>query len=508
MTTSELSDSEVLQMILDSIVIPSEIVGNIVLSDAYSAGGYTSSASWRSTASSVITSSGVVTPNVSDRTATLVLTLTYREETLRHNFNVTVLGNEAFLVLYAVIHNLVEIPIDPVSEDLTLPSSYTIDDKTVLATWSSSNEEALTSNGAVHLTTQRQTVTLTLVLEYAGVERTDTFQVVLAQNPDSLPENWWHTVSVYSDAISGEVAKPSTPSCFSGAVYRKVVSSKDYWLGIETLITIPTFTPDPDRVDSTRPSYYLDNASIYLGGNAYNESDVGLTWSIGYDNDHSTAYSSIGIAFRPFWRYITSAESCTNNNCYRNAYVGDFEYYYFPGDTIRMSVYSPQPGYMQMRIELISETTDPDYANKRAEYGLLGDFNHVFVTPMFPSSGMGAAKAEFKRVNAIDQVANEGKATINTNSTVENAIWHEVYLYRMIDNILYRVPMTSSRTASMTCPLGSNVNGDFSNAFTITYDGVDSFLGGEVVSLHPNNGTGRLYNIAIILPKREEIVEV
>lgn len=499
-TTSETrSVQENLELIMNSIEIPAELTEDLELPAHYSYEGIEADASWHSTASSVITSAGVVSITSYDQTATLVLTLSIGEVSVFKNFDVVVLGNVDYLLLYAVLHNQIDFGNGQVSENLVLPETYIQDNKVVEATWISSNEEFLEADGTIHPGQQSNQVTLYLKLTYNGVFREDSFTLTILPDPNSLPINWWHTVDVYTGAIVGEALDPSVPSCFHGAVYRKVVSSKDYWLGIEAVVTIPEFIPDVDRYDATKPSYFLDNASLYMGGNAYSESDVGLTWSIGYFNSESTSYTTSGIAFRPFWRYITSVEACTNNNCYRNANVNDFQFYYFPGDTIRMSVISPTPGYMQMRIELLSLTTNEHFVDARARYGLGDDFERVFVTNPFPSAGMGAAKAEFKRVNAIDQVANEGKPTLNTNSVVENSIWHEVYLYRMIDGVLYRVPMVDTRSASMTCPLGTNINGDFSNAYEISYEGVDQSLGGEVVTLNPNNGTGKLYNTEMII---------
>lgn len=305
-----------------------------------------------------------------------------------------------------------------------------------------------------------------------------------------IKDNSKHKLPIYTKKIKDEEPKPITPRCFSGSIYRKVVSSRDYWLGIEALITLPEFIPDPERIDSTAKNYFLDVSSIYMGGNAESESDVGLAWRTGYRSYDSKELSKEAITFRPFWRYITE----THQNFYCDLNPHEFEFYYYPGDTIRMSVYSPKPGFMQMRIELIKETENQKYKNERKKYNLDKNFNHVFFTSYFPSKGMGVVKSEFKRVNAIDQTYNEGKPTINTNSLVKNVIWHEVYLYRKIDGSLYKVPFTKSRSASMTCPLGVNENGDFSNAFEISYDGVDKSLGGEIVTLNPNNGTGKLYN--------------
>lgn len=74
------------------------------------------------------------------------------------------------------------------------------------------------------------------------------------------------------------------------------------------------------------------------------------------------------------------------------------------------------------------------------------------MSPVFTSPGNGVTDAEYKRVNAIDQVANEGKTAIETATTVTNAIWHHTYLYRVIDGILYRVPMTDERCAARAAP--------------------------------------------------------
>ena len=490
--------------ILEQVHIPELVAEDSELPLTYTVDGYQATASWRSTASSIIDSTGKIHADVSNRFATLILTLTYEGETLTKNFDITVLGDEDYLVLYAVLNSKVSLPNDEITDDLVLPTEYSLEGKIVSAKWTSANESILTSAGEITMINQPQEVQLTLELSLNKPKMSKPFTIKVAQNPATLPQNYFHLSPVYLGDIENEAVKPYTPSCFPGAIYRKVVSSKDYWIGIEATVTLPEFIPDPERYDSTALSYYLDNSSVYMGGHAYSESDVGLAWSIGLPNKDATSISKSGVAFRPFWRYITNTENCTNNNCFRNANVRDFEYYYYPGDTIRMSVYSPKPGNLQLRIELISETTNPDYMNRRADYGLTEDFNKVFVSNIFPSAGMGEFKAEFKRVNAIDQVRNEGKPTINTNAQVNNAIWHEVYLYRKIDGVLYKVPLTEERSASMTCPLGSKVNGAFSNTFELSYEGVDRTLGGEIVTLNPNNGTGRLYNVAFIIEKKKE----
>lgn len=306
---------------------------------------------------------------------------------------------------------------------------------------------------------------------------------------------------IFVGVIPNELAAPTVPACFQGAYYHKVFSSKDYWTGIEAEITLPM--PDinryeasySDSLDIDPNARNLDNPSIYMGGKAALESDVGLSLKNAlFKNSSGTEAVSIGsFAFRPFWRYITSygydvgtydreqgrfyAVTCNGSgstkNCSANWDYQDTQYYYLPGDRVRMIVYSPKPGYLQLQIELIEVSTMPYSVGVRTFNGWRAP--ESFISPVFASSGQGDMKSEFKRVNAIDQVANEGKPAIPTTTTVSNAIWHNAYLFRKIDGVTYRVTMNNSRVGIMNCPLATQ----------ITATGIDAITGGETVDIHP-----------------------
>lgn len=310
---------------------------------------------------------------------------------------------------------------------------------------------------------------------------------------------------IYTEKIMGEVGAPTPPACFQGAFYHKVFSSKDYWLGIEAEVTLPM--PDINRYESNFDTSLdmdpnarnLDNPSIYMGGHSSTESDVGLSLKpVLVNNNAGVSNISIGsYAFRPFWRYITNhsydagsydrsngrfySVSCTGGttkNCIANWDFQDTQYYYLPGDRIRMIIYSPKPGWLQLQIELVEASTLPYSVGVRTFNGW--EAPKSFISPIFPSGGHGSMTAEFKRVNAIDQVANEGKPAVSTTTLVREAIWHNTYLYRKINDTLYRVPMNMTRVGIMSCPL--------STQFTTTP--IDATTGGQSVTIHP--GTPRL----------------
>lgn len=301
---------------------------------------------------------------------------------------------------------------------------------------------------------------------------------------------------IWEGVIEGEKKNPAKPALFGGAWYYKVVSSKDKWVGIEATVTLPEIDinryngsyDDSLAVDPNAKN--LDNPSIYLGGNAETESDVGLSLSK-VALDASGTISTGNVAFRPFWRYITDedqdvggydvhggeyAVTANGNNCFANYHWKFTEYYYLPGDQLRIIVFSPEPGKLQLQIDVLAVSTLPSSVEIREKYGWKDPQD--FLSPIFTSPGQGTGMdAEFKRVCAIDQSGNEGGTAIDTTTLVKDVIWHETYLYREIDGTLYRVPMSEDRRAAIGAP--------YEDRFTITHEGVDSSKGGEVVTIHP-----------------------
>jgi hypothetical protein len=59
---------------------------------------------------------------------------------------------------------------------------------------------------------------------------------------------------------------------------------------------------------------------------------------------------------------------------------------------------------------------------------------------------------EFKRVNAIDQVANEGKPAQSTKTKVENGKWSDSYLFRTYNGKVIKAPLHEGRFTDMRCP--------------------------------------------------------
>ncbi len=227
-------------------------------------------------------------------------------------------------------------------------------------------------------------------------------------------------------SLTNEVPPAATIPCFPGAYYRKVVSSFDDWTGITGIVVLGHPTTDPNRLDSQRNNLPLDNFSIYMGGNAggHYEVDAGMTWTFSVDKATGNT-SKERIAWRPFWR--TKVWSNPPNV---------EQYTWHPGDTIQMTVKMVAPQKLRM---IIADAGAQPF--KKFEV----DFDAEGFTAEQPR--------QFKRVNAIDQVRNEGKPVQPTAARVTGGEWLFTSLFKG-DQELH---MNQARYTDMRCPDADNI---------------------------------------------------
>lgn len=227
--------------------------------------------------------------------------------------------------------------------------------------------------------------------------------------------------------FNGEIQPSVSAECLAGAYYRKAVSSKDYWSGISGTVVLPVLVYDLNRENPKKPGTYLDNASVYLGGSSDNqETDIGMTWDVIREADGSV--SKERKAFRPFMR--RTGYKSGQAALYQNA-PAQSKYYWYPGETITMSIQVIEP----KKIKFIVEGAGKKY-------------EEIFEADGYQQELM----ASYKRVNAIDQVSNEGKPVQTTTAKVTGAKWLEVYLFRSVNATVVKTPMHSKRFTDMQCP--------------------------------------------------------
>lgn len=217
-----------------------------------------------------------------------------------------------------------------------------------------------------------------------------------------------------------EVAPAKMIPCFAGAYYRKAVSSFDAWTGIAGFVKLGTPQFDENRLRAEDKNQYLDNPSVYMGGNAGGkfEVDAGLTWE--FTTDANGKKSTQRNAFRPFWRTKTW-----------NAAPAQKEFYFYPGETVQMAVLVAGPNKLRL---IVSDGKSKTFQT---------DFDAEEFTSGIPR--------QFKRVNAIDQVHNEGKPVQKTTTNIVGAEWTQTFLLRGAGADAKQIPMDKTRFTDMRC---------------------------------------------------------
>ena len=258
-----------------------------------------------------------------------------------------------------------------------------------------------------------------------------------------------------TDFLPGEIKPAASINCFLGAYYRKAVSSNDKWRGISVKVVLPQIFYDLDRPNLAKPGQYLDNFSIYLGGNANGqETDIGLTWEVIRDAQGNVTPDR--RCFRPFWRWTASGGQQAG---YANANAQNTDYHFYPGDTLLMALSVISNGMLRFEV-----TGQGRIKNKKFSVD-------------FPCNGYTTlANAEYKRVNAIDQVSNEGKPVQATKAKTEGTEWLETNLSRLDGTEIITVPMHSGRYTDMRCPDERHL--------IITASDEDKKIGAEKVNIY------------------------
>lgn len=273
-------------------------------------------------------------------------------------------------------------------------------------------------------------MTIRFLMFFALIESTFIIQSCKGQVTQSDPttDNLQEQIN---NRFYNEIAPEGSMPCFQGAYYRKAVSSVDNWLGIEGKVILPAFNYDSSRTNPSKPRQFLDNASVYIGGTSDGqETDIGMTWEVIKDNAGNVSQER--KAFRPFLR--RSSHKSGQAALYLNA-PAESRYYWYPGDTITMSILLVEAGKLKFTISGMGKSYEEFFDAAGCQFTI---------------------KAQYKRVNAIDQVSNEGKPVQPTKAKAIGAKWLYANLFRNYKSETLKAPMHTKRFTDMRCPIAAN----------------------------------------------------
>ncbi|MEI6039894.1 MAG: pilin [Candidatus Berkelbacteria bacterium] len=245
----------------------------------------------------------------------------------------------------------------------------------------------------------------------------------------------------------------SSKSCFPGAYYLKNTSRGNF-TGIEATVVLGSVKPDDNRFQTVTYSSNnycksKDNPDIYFGIKDVNgqESDVGLEWELGKDENGNTSQTQ--IVFRPYWRTEASG---------LNMAPISPAFQWHSGETVTMTLTVPKDNSLIFKVSGSGKSfeTEPFAAKIRK------NTNH-----------------EVKFVTSIDQLGRENLPVEGTNTVFSGTQWlsRKVFIGESGQSI--NIPKITSEYRQ-ACPSGKNI------LLSIT----NRDLGAEVVSMQgntPNN---------------------
>lgn len=261
-----------------------------------------------------------------------------------------------------------------------------------------------------------------------------------------------YTIDDFKQAKTGEAPvnqKPKKQACFQGAWYFKALSERAMWLGIEATIRFPEFVPDENRKETITQNgktitRYLDTPSVYFGGSADDETDIGFGYFRGLRDGE---ISDEKFTFRPFWRTIYH-ENGKEVNRYLGTPIENTAHYYYPGDKVKVRLVSEKEDELSFSVELIEKTTILRYAEYRKAIGETTDL----LVRGIKAPGNQIATSEYKFVHAIDQYHNEGKPTQMTNAYTKGCRFWDIALFFEQNGMLKKEQNTDDLFVHMTCP--------------------------------------------------------
>lgn len=171
----EPNTTKTLREFIDEITLAGEAIDDISLASSYDFNGETILAVWESSNTSVLSNNGEVTRPLSDVSVSLKLTLATSTELETKDFTILVKALSDEEVLESVLSK-----INLVSEtklDINLTSSITAFSQRFTITWTSSNQDALTSNGKIGLIENDVDVVLTASAKYNQNTLTKDFTI-------------------------------------------------------------------------------------------------------------------------------------------------------------------------------------------------------------------------------------------------------------------------------------------------------------------------------------------
>ena len=204
---TELTNEEIGNKILDTIIIPTTTSSNLHLPKFIAYNGTNYLISWASKKPDIISNSGIITKNEEDISVELICSLLYKNSKCTKAFNITV---KAFDTTNMTEY-LSSLDLEKEYENnIDLPFSYNDGVETYSISWSSSNTNIISNSGIVTQDLINHNVALTATISIDNISIDKTFNVIIKKADKNVVfDNIIHSIHIPS-LIRSSIVLPIT----------------------------------------------------------------------------------------------------------------------------------------------------------------------------------------------------------------------------------------------------------------------------------------------------------
>ena len=162
--SNEISNTEILNYVLNSIDLPLETADNLDLPSHYTYEDKNITATWSSTDEEVLNSGGEVFRSLEDTTVTLNLKLQLGEDYITNSYDIVILALEEEIIASQIL-NLLSVPAE-INSNIVLPQSVKFNDNNYKVNWESSNTAILNNKGQLKFQSEDTKINLIATISY------------------------------------------------------------------------------------------------------------------------------------------------------------------------------------------------------------------------------------------------------------------------------------------------------------------------------------------------------
>ena len=204
---SKVSNTEILNHVMNSIDLPLETTTDLNLPESYTYEDAIVSAIWTSSDEETLAKDGTIFRSTVDTTVILTLQLQLGTDSIFNSYDITILALEDEVIASNILDEL-NIPTES-STNIALPQSIKFEENNYKVNWESSDLNVLSNKGLITFQPNDTNVQLTATISYNRVKYSKAFSIIVKAFDTTEMSNYLNNLN-FDETISENITLPTT----------------------------------------------------------------------------------------------------------------------------------------------------------------------------------------------------------------------------------------------------------------------------------------------------------